>query len=245
MREFDIRELRDRSAMTKTGGPRTVVTAKAAMNCDLVARFYRLAEYLTFGGALQACRVMFLDEAKECGLALVCGDGDGRFLGELLRANSTVRVDYVDLSARMVDLAKGRAGATKAEVGGRTDFHVGDIRAFHPRDETPCYDLITTHFFMDCFDDAELANVTRRLAYFAKPGAYLLLSDFRIPARGLRRFLARAIVGFLYVAFRFTTGLRATRLPDYEGALERTGFRKQREVLKLGGLLAASLWRRI
>jgi len=79
----------------------------------------------------------------------------------------------------------------------------------------------------------------------AEPGAFLLLSDFRIPPRGLPRFLAGAIVRVLDEAFRFTTGLRVTRSLDYENALERAGFCKERETLKLGGLLVASLWRKV
>jgi SAM-dependent methyltransferase len=247
MREIDISELHDGSALAEEHRPRTIVAATptAPMDCDRVARFYRVAEYLVFGGALQACRVMFLGEVTECRSALVCGDGDGRFLGELLRRNSVVRVDSVELSAGMAELAKRRIEAIEKGAAARTRFQVGDIREFQPGDTVRFYDLITTHFVLDCFDDAELVNVTRRLASFAKPGACLVLSDFRIPPRGLRRYLARAIVRVLYAAFRFSTGLRVTRLADYEGALERAGFRKDRETLKLGGLLIASLWRKI
>ncbi len=50
----------------------------AKMNCDRVARFYRTLEYVSFGGALQACRVMYLREVAECRRAIVCGDGDGQ-----------------------------------------------------------------------------------------------------------------------------------------------------------------------
>jgi SAM-dependent methyltransferase len=218
-------------------------TVFAAMNCDRIARVYRMAEYSSFGGALQACRVMYLLDVAECRKALVCGDGDGRFIAELLAANREVRVDYVDLSAGMASLARRRVEAIGAGAAGRTRFHIGDLRNFQV-DDGAAYDLITAHFFMDCFDDAEATNVARRLASFASPGATLLLSDFRIPSRGVSRYLAAAIVRGLYAAFRVATGLRVTRLPNYERSLERAGFRKQDETLKLGGLLVASLWRK-
>ncbi len=217
--------------------------AAATMNCDRIAPFYRSLEYLSFGGALQACRVMYLRDVLDCRRALLCGDGDGRFLAALLRANRGARVDFVDLSGGMISLARRRVEAMSSEAASRVNFHAGDVRQFDASDGAP-YDLITAHFFLDCFDEADAAGVARRLARLAQPGAKLLLSDFRIPQRGIARYIAGAIVQGLYGAFRIMTGLRVTRLPNYESALERAGFRKQRETLKLGGLLVASLWQK-
>ena len=214
----------------------------ATMNCDRVARVYQTLEYLSFGGTLQSCRVMYLDEAAGCRRALLCGDGDGRFLAALLSANREVRVDFVDLSAGMVDVARRRAAAAGSHALARVRFQVGNVRRFEPDDVT--YDLITAHFFLDCFGENGVRSVASRLASLAGSRTKLLLSDFRIPQRGISRYIDAAIVRGLYGAFRLTTGLRVTRLPDYEGALAQAGFRKQRETLKLGGLLAASLWQR-
>jgi spermidine synthase len=216
----------------------------STMNCDRVARLYQAAEYLTFGGALQAGRVMYLDQVADCRRALVCGDGDGRFLAALLRVNRTVRVDFVDLSAGMARLARKRVDALGAQASARTQFHAGDIRDFSGHDGEN-YDLVTAHFFLDCFNEVEIASVARGLASVMQPGATLLLSDFRIPPSGLPRHAAKTLVRGLYGAFRLATGLRVTRLPDYESSLERARFRKERETLTLGGLLAASLWKRI
>jgi ubiquinone/menaquinone biosynthesis C-methylase UbiE len=174
----------------------------------------------------------------------LCGDGDGRFSAELLRANRDVRIDFVDLSARMIDVARRRVEGIGSQAAARTNFHAGDVRCFDPVDSAT-FDLITAHFFLDCFDDLEIMGVARKLAALARPGAKLLLSDFRIPPRGIARYIDAAIVRGLYGAFRVTTGLRVTGLPNYEGALVLAGFRKDRETLKLGGLLTASLWRKI
>jgi ubiquinone/menaquinone biosynthesis C-methylase UbiE len=213
------------------------------MDCDRVARFYQAAEYLAFGGALQACRVMYLDEVASCRRALVCGDGDGRFLASLLDANPGVRADFVDLSAGMARLARRRIDRLGGQASARAEFRVGDVREFGNEGES--YDLITAHFFLDCFDGVEITSVARKLDSLSQPAATLLLSDFRIPQRGVARYIAAAIVRVLYGAFRLTTGLRVKQLPDYNSALERAGFRKQRETLKCGGLLAASIWKKI
>jgi ubiquinone/menaquinone biosynthesis C-methylase UbiE len=216
----------------------------AKMNCDRVASAYRWLECLSFGGALQTCRVMYLGEVANCRKALLCGDGDGRFLAELLRTNRDVCVDFVDLSAGMIDVARRRIVAMGSKAAARTNFYAGDFRSFEPLGEAG-YDLITAHFFLDCFDDVEVAGVTRKLDSCAISGAKLLVSDFRIPKRGIARYIDAAVVRGLYGAFRLTTGLRVTRLPKYEDALERAGFRKERETLRMGGLLVASLWRKI
>lgn len=240
MRELHTTAFAEGSAVLNDGG----VRAAAQMNCDRVARAYQAFEYFAFGGALQACRVMYLAEVADCRRALLCGDGDGRFLVELLRANHGACVDFVDLSAGMIDEAKRRIGAIDSQGATRTNFHVGDVRYFEPVGTT-AYDLITAHFFLDCFDNDEVSIVARKLASVARTGAKLLLSDFRIPACGIARYIDGAIIRGLYGAFRLTTGLHVTRLPDYEGALERAGFRKERETLKIGGLLVASLWQKI
>lgn len=219
------------------------VPSSARMNCDRIAPFYQAAEYLSFGGMVHACRVMFLGAVSDCRRALVCGDGDGRFLAELLRRNREVRADFVDLSAGMIDLAGRRVEAIGRDAVARTRFHVADLREFEFSDRA-AYDLITAHFFLDCFDDAGVNNVAQRLSSVARPGATLLVSDFRIPPRGVARYISAAIIRGLYAGFRAVTGLRVTRLPNYESALVSAGFEKQREALKLGGLLTASLWRR-
>jgi ubiquinone/menaquinone biosynthesis C-methylase UbiE len=195
----------------------------ATMNCDRVAPFYRTAEYLAFGGALQACRVMYVDDVADCRRALVCGDGDGRFLSALLGANRAVRVDFVDLSAGMAQLARTRVDALGAQASARMQFHVGDVREFRCN-EGERYDLITAHFFLDCFDSVEVTSVTRRLASLTQPGGTLLLLDFRIPQRGVPRYIAAAIVRGLYGAFRITTGLHVTRLPDLKTRWNASGF---------------------
>jgi SAM-dependent methyltransferase len=229
-----------RESLANSNGAASV----AKMNCDRIARFYRPLEYVSFGGALQACRVLYVRDVADRQRALVCGDGDGRFLAELLRTNREVCADFVDLSEGMAELARLRVAAIGPEAAARAHFHVADVREFKPSDGA-AYDLITAHFFLDCFDDAGVTSVARRLASYTRPGATLLLSDFRIPPSGIAHYAAAAIIRGLYFAFRMATGLRVTRLPNYEDALERAGFRKQRETLKLGGLLVASLWRRI
>ncbi len=212
------------------------------MDCDGIARYYEALEHLAFGHHLEERRLAFLGEAKTSQRAIVCGGGDGRFLARLLRANPTVQVDFVELSPRMVELADRRIASMGEEFRERVKFHTEDVREFCPRSKR--YDLIVTHFFLDCFSELELEIVVPILAGWGTPGVRWIVSDFR-EARGvLNKLWTRGVIAGLYAAFRFTTGLRVTRLPNYEAALERAGYVQRWKEERLDGLLHSSVWGR-
>jgi len=81
------------------------------VNCDPIARWYRWFEYAGFGRALERRREAFLSDVADARRVLTLGDGDGRALEKLLAAAPHARVDYIDVSARMLQLARARAGA--------------------------------------------------------------------------------------------------------------------------------------
>ena len=186
------------------------------MNCDGLACWYILLERAGFGRALEHRRTAFLDQVTTARRVLVLGDGDGRFLAAFLRVNRSAEVDSVDSSA-----------------------------AVRWQPPAVSYDLIVTHFFLDCFTDAELRPLVARLAAFATPDARWLVSDFRQPARGPAAWHARAWIGGLYAFFRVATGLRVRRLPNHAAALAAAGFRLEGETLARWGLLTSQLWRRV
>lgn len=215
-------------------------TQRGQMNCNELASYYEILEHLSFGKRLEERRFAFLGETRTSQRAIVCGGGDGRFLARLLRVNPTVRVDFVDLSPRMVELAEGRIAGMGRAVRARIRFHAGDIDAFEPRADG--YDLIVTHFFLDCFSESEVVTVVSRLAHWATPAASWIVSEFREADGAIGRIWTQGVIRSLYLAFRFTTDLRVTRLPDYAGALSRAGFRLRHHELAMGGLLHSSVW---
>jgi SAM-dependent methyltransferase len=188
-------------------------------------------ERLGLGRALERRRRWYLPELGNARRALVLGDGDGRFLSDLLRGNSVVRADYVDLSGRMLELARKKAGT------GRVEYRKADAltATFRPGE----YDLIATHFFFDCFDQTELDVLIERVANAAKPGVRWIVSEFRTP-----NFPARVLVRALYLFFRITTGLRTRRLVDHRPILQSYGFRLANERHSRGGLVVSELWER-
>jgi hypothetical protein len=106
------------------------------------------------------------------------------------------------------------------------------------------YDLIATHFFLDCFNTAEAGAIVHRIADWAAPRARWIVSEFAQPETSLGQIWTGAVIRSLYAAFRVTTGLRTIRLPDYRPALASVGFERKKQIHACGGLLVSELWER-
>lgn len=202
------------------------------MNCDAIAPFYRWMEFAIFGNALRRCRMCFLQELPNVRRALVLGDGDGRFLKGLLDAAPCAQADYIDRSIRMLELAQNRVPNERA------NFHCADILT----DELPGgeYDLVSAHFFFDCFDRLQLERMIRRVQ-FAAPHACWVVSEFRF-AEGWLTLPSQILIGIMYRFFRITTGLKTRELVDHAPIMRELGLRAARRQRFAGGLLIAEIW---
>ena len=209
------------------------------MSFDALAPHYRWMEAVLAGNKLQQCRTAFLDEAQAARHALILGEGNGRFLAALLRAHSSVRVTCLDGSAAMLKRAEARLRRAGLDAR-RVEFIHADARRWSPPDR---YDLIVTHFFLDCFPPEQLAEIIHRLAAAATTDARWLVADFCEPARGPARWRARAMLALMYWFFRRTTRLPARRLTPPDAYLERHGFRLQHRRHREWGLLHTDVWR--
>jgi SAM-dependent methyltransferase len=210
----------------------------AAPNFDRIARPYRWLEYLTLGNALQNCRTHYLSRLLDRRQALVLGDGDGRFTSRLLASNLSIKVLAVDTSTTMLQLLRQRSEATAPNTYLRLRTHQAD--ALTHTLEGP-YDLVVTHFFLDCLTQPELNALVARTAEHLSPGALWLISDFRIP-NGAMRLPAKLLIRSLYFAFRLLTGLRTTHLPDHAAPLTQAGLTRISHQHSLAGPLTTELW---
>ena len=207
---------------------------------DRLARAYRWMEYFSFGPYLQQCRCLRLVETTSCQRALVYGDGDGRFLSELVRRAPEIRATAVDASGRML-LRLAQRLPPKAQV-----------RLVH-RDALACapaefadapFDLIVSHFFLDCFSEAEIASLVACVNVATEKTALWVVSDFAIPRRQPARLVGTLIVRGLYIAFGLLTGLKTRSLPDHARAMRESGWVLEDRRELLGGLLISECWRR-
>lgn len=202
-----------------------------------LARIYRWMELASFGTLLERCRFAFLNELRGSRNALVLGDGDGRFAGRLLDANPEVRIDAVDASAAMLRALVQRAGWNAARV--RT--YCADIREWEPAGGG--YDLVASHFFLDCLTSEEVEALAGRVRGVVCPAAVWVVSEFAVPEGWFGGFVARPVVWGLYWAFGLLTGLRVRRLPMYHEALRGAGFGLEKRREWFWGLLVSEMWR--
>ena len=217
------------------------MTTPAQPNFDRIAPIYRWAEYLSLGPLLQHTRTRLLDQLGNPRHALVLGDGDGRFLEQLLLLYPQCTAVAADISAAMLDKLRRRClhsvpnAATRLTTLQRSALEI---------DPLPSTDLVVTHFLLDCFSQPDVDALITRIASQLAPGTLWLVSDFTLPANKILRPFARLYIASLYAAFRLLTGLRIRQLPDPQSALRRNGMRHITRLTLLGGMLYTELWQR-
>ncbi len=211
------------------------------MSFDRLAPHYRWMERLLAGEKLQRCRTTFLNTIPRPKRVLMPGEGDGRCLVELLRAHPDAHFTCVDASQRMLE----RARASVLEHGLREE-HIEFIHADATRWQAPPgkFDLLVTHFFLDCFRADQLAKLVPRLAAAAGPDARWLLADFREPAAGVAKWRAHGILQAMYFFFQRAARLPASRLTVPDAFLQRSGFILRERRLSEWGVLHSDLWQR-
>jgi SAM-dependent methyltransferase len=208
---------------------------------DAVAPWYRTLETIAFGKALQRARVACLGEIGSPRRALIVGEGNGRFLAALLQRHPLLRIDCVDSSQRMLELARQNVLRTVSDEIHRVAFLLDDVGSWIPRDR---YDFIVTHFFLDCFKTQQVGGIVAKLAQAAAPTAAWLLADFRVPEAGFARIHARAWLAAMYLFFRSAARIEARDLVDPSPFLRAEGFVLERQLLFRFGMLKSELWRK-
>ena len=208
------------------------------MSFDTLAPHYRAMELVLAGNLLQRCRTAFLGEVVNCRNALLLGEGPGRFLAELLTVNPLVQATCVERSPRMIDAAKHTLGEARLS---RVRFVQADVLAWQPNGN---FDLVVTHFFLDCFRREEVEALVAKVASVSSQDARWLIADFREPERGWQRWRARMVLALMYGFFRVVAGLSASRLTAPDRFLEAAGFQLAGRRLANFELAHSDLWRR-
>jgi ubiquinone/menaquinone biosynthesis C-methylase UbiE len=150
-------------------------------------------------------------------------------------------ITCVDASIGMLALAETRlqrAGFTLDRI----KFIHSDALAWTPPEQA--FDLVVTHFFLDCFPPAQLQQVVEVLARAARPDATWLLADFQLPAAGLHRYRALMIHRMMYLFFRLATRLQARSLTTPDRFLEQHSFSLSERRLSEWDLLHSDRWER-
>lgn len=211
------------------------------MSFDALAPHYRWMELVLAGEKLQRCRTTFLDQISAPENILIWGEGNGRFLLECRRSWRQARIVCADASGRMLQLAKRRLNRKGLETNG-IEFLRADVLEWSPPKEE--FDLIVTHFFLDCFRAEQLQRIVSTLATAARSSAAWLMADFQTPEFGLQRFRAKVILKTMYLFFRVVTGLPARKLTRPDPFLIDNRFVLRNRRISEWGLLHTDLWER-
>ncbi len=196
-------------------------------------------EFLLAGEKLQRCRTAFLPRIAGTRNILILGEGNGRFLTSCRHALPSARITCVDASQRMLSIARKRLQRHAIALE-NIEFVSANALTWTPPSNS--FDLIVTHFFLDCFAPNELQQVIAKLARAADFQATWLLADFQVPASGLGRYRAEAIHRAMYLFFRAATGLSAKRLASPDPFLESERFTLQERHVSDWGLLHTDRW---
>lgn len=213
---------------------------------DRVARVYQPLERMVFGRALQRARCAFLDALPEQGKVLLLGDGDGRYLKEALRTRSRLRFLSLDSSAVMLDKSKSGLSTGQRE---RVEFVHSSVQKWLDANaslRSAEFDVVVTHFFLDCFSDREVQQLAMAISPLLRPEGRWVVAEFQLPSsRWWWRWGGAGLLAVMYGFFRVASGLRARRLPDYTGALQQAGLEadSSEQFKAWNGLLTAELWR--
>ena len=212
------------------------------MSFDLLAPVYRWMEFICAGDKLQRCRVAFLDEVPAPRRILILGEGHGRSVVECLRRFPAAEIICVEASAGMIAQARGNIERHGLEEDRVTFIHA-DVLTWEP--PTTSFDLIITHYFLDCFRADQLNSLVPKIAHLATDDANWMIADFQIAASGWRRWRTQIILWLLYTFFRVATRLPATELAPTDALLTQAGFVLHRRVDMEWGLLKSEWWQRV
>jgi hypothetical protein len=211
------------------------------MNFNRLAAHYHWMETFFAGGLMQRGRLTFLSRTRHCRRALLVGEGTGKFLAELLRANPQIQVTCLENCRGMIEQMRRRLSAKKLDAS-RVEFQQRD--ALHWSSPPEKFDLVVTNFFLDCFRAEQLQRLVPLLAGATTAEAIWLLADFREPERGWQRWRARIILALLYAFFKVATSLSASRLTPPDRFLAGAGFNLIERRFVSFGFVHADFWQR-
>jgi ubiquinone/menaquinone biosynthesis C-methylase UbiE len=153
-----------------------------------------------------------------------------------------LQIDYLDISGKMIALARRRIERGNAASLKRIRFHQGDARTATLQAER--YDLIAAHFFFDFFSYADIERMISRISPLTIRGTAWIVSDFELPSNRRPALWARLLLRTMYLFFRFTIGLENQRLSDWRSPLHAHGFVARGASRLWAGFIVSELWTR-
>lgn len=176
---------------------------------NFVARFYDKLSHLVFQNNIELANQQLVEWVEPESNILLLGGGTGELLKYF---SSSVSVDYVELSKKMIDQAIARDSVSK------NTFYNQDFLIF---EKDRKYDYILCPFFLDLFIPTELDKVIAKIKDYLNIGGTLLIADFSPDGTSLfNKFLLQIMILF----FRVFSGIKIKKYNRLFHVLEKSGF---------------------
>lgn len=208
---------------------------KKNVDFSILSSIYDFLGSIVFFGALHRSQVYFIDQLKKPDRALIIGGGTGRFLVDLLKSEKVKNITYVDISQGMIARAKKKVSALGKE--NQVEFICGGVDAVPDRQ----YDLICTHYFLDCFEEEKLCLILSKLRGLLSKEGEWYFTDFYLDESS--SFIKTKFVGFLYFFFRILCGLKVKILPDFKKVFTDLELNCESEKYFFRGLLRTAIYK--
>ncbi len=186
------------------------MSSRVAFGFNFIAPFYTFLSRLIFGKNLDAAQLFYLDQIKPDDHILILGGGSGSLLQSLLTRNPKLRIDYIDISSNMLELAKQKAQHTST-----INFILGTERNI-PKST---YSVVITNFYLDMFTDNSLNRIINTIKVSLSKNATWLAVDFVS-----EKWWQKVLLWIMYRFFKIVTGIEARQLPNWTSSLLDEGL---------------------
>ena len=207
-----------------------------ATNFSWLAPFYDTLGAIAFNGNLHRSQAHLLAHyPPQLDRVLIIGGGTGKFLIELLKKVTVNKLIYLDVSPGMIRQAQKKVAKIFPQQTS-IEFICGSLQDI-PELE---YDLIITHYFLDCFPEKEFIETSQVLKGKLAIDGYWSMVDFCTTHSASRS--KKMVVKALYKFFQLTCRLNCQDLANFD-----PWFEQNLEVIEqqnfCRGLLKASLYK--
>lgn len=194
-----------------------------------LAPAYTLLAKIIFGNAIQQSQLHFLNYILPDDRMLILGGGSGDLLKAILKIHPAIRIDYIDISPKMLELARKK---------NPVPLNVNFIEGTEGNIPEVSYSVVITNFYLDLFPNETLTKVISKIKKSLRPSATWLVTDFVN-----EKTWHRIMLWIMYRFFRITTGIEAKRLPDWRVALLKSGVNEVDSVNYYGGFIKSSVYK--
>ncbi len=177
---------------------------------DFLTPHYDFLARFVIGRDIVNAQLHFLKSFTAGNHILILGGGSGWILKPLYAACPDLRIDYIELSPKMLQSAK-----SNSENNGQINFIQGTENDIPNR----LYDGVITNFYLDMFDAKSINAVINKIRKSMTLTALWVVTDFVC-----ENSWHKMMLWLMYRFFRVVARIEATRLPDWQSEMIHAGL---------------------